>query len=313
LGSGRTRNGCLSTRSWSKGLPFKRHTSRTEIANLTIVPAAPELAGAEVELVAVERREYQLQRSLSEVRERFDLIFLDCPPSLGLLTINGLSAADSVLIPVQCEYLALEGITQLIETLKRVKNALNPDLKVEGVLMTMFDERTNLSKQVVDDIRAFFKDSVYTTIIPRNIRLGEAPSFGKPFFLYDSRSKGAEAYFYLARELLRNEETALGKGLGSLIPDRSAADTVTRTENKVGHGTRTKEPTKPPKMSAADIERAAKGSRARDLGRKDTTSPKNDGRSSAVSHTADHGAIEGPLESIDREGSREIWSQGPSG
>jgi len=192
--------------------PIQETYLPTEVTNLTLVPSAPELAGAEVELVSVDGREYQLQRSLMEVRDRFDLTFLDCPPSLGLLTINGLSAADSVLIPVQCEYLALEGITQLIETLKRVKNALNPGLKVEGVLMTMFDERTNLSKQVVDNIRAFFKDTVYSTIIPRNIRLGEAPSFGKPIFLYDSRSKGAEAYFNLARELLRNEETSAGEG-----------------------------------------------------------------------------------------------------
>ena len=182
----------------------------TEIDKLTLVPSDPHLAGAEIELVGRDQREFQLRLALTESRSRFDLVFLDCPPSLGLLTVNGLSAADSVLIPVQCEYLALEGVTQLIETLRRVKEALNPALRVEGVLMTMFDERTNLSRQVVDDIRAFFKDSVYTTIIPRNIRLGEAPSFGKPIFLYDSRSKGAEAYFNLARELLRNEETSAG-------------------------------------------------------------------------------------------------------
>jgi len=187
----------------------------TETKGLSLVPSAPDLAGAEIELVAREQREFCLRSVLAGVREHFDYVFLDCPPSLGLLTLNGLSAADSVLIPVQCEYLALEGITQLIETLRRVKSTLNPELRVEGVLMTMFDERTNLSRQVVEDIRAFFKDSVYTTIIPRSVRLGEAPSFGKPIFLYDSRSKGAEAYFNLARELIRNETSSVGEGAGS--------------------------------------------------------------------------------------------------
>lgn len=181
-----------------------------EVGNLTLVPSDPHLAGAEVELAGYPHREYQLKSKLVEIRDSFDHIFLDCPPSLGLLTVNGLSAADSVLIPVQCEYLALEGITQLVDTLRRIKDSLNPQLRVEGVLMTMFDERTNLSRQVVDDIRAYFKDTVYTTIIPRNVRLGEAPSFGKPIFLYDSRSKGAEAYFNLARELLKNETPSAG-------------------------------------------------------------------------------------------------------
>jgi len=190
--------------------PIESVTIPTEIQNLTLVPSDPHLAGAEVELAGYENREYRLKRVLQPVRDSYDHIFLDCPPSLGLLTVNGLSAADSVLIPVQCEYLALEGITQLVETLRRVQDSLNPDLRVEGVLMTMFDERTNLSRQVVEDIRAYFKESVYSTIIPRNVRLGEAPSFGKPIFLYDSRSKGAEAYFNLARELLRNETPSTG-------------------------------------------------------------------------------------------------------
>jgi chromosome partitioning protein len=190
--------------------PIDTVTIPTEIQNLTLVPSDPNLAGAEVELATYPNREFRLKTVLQPIRDNYDLIFLDCPPSLGLLTVNGLSAADSVLIPVQCEYLALEGITQLVETLRRVQGSLNPGLRVEGVLMTMFDERTNLSRQVVDDIRAYFKESVYSTIIPRNVRLGEAPSFGKPIFLYDSRSKGAEAYFNLARELLRNETTSTG-------------------------------------------------------------------------------------------------------
>ena len=181
-----------------------------EIANLTLVPSDPHLACAEIEMAGYPEREFHLKKKLAGIREAFDYIFLDCPPALGLLTVNGLSAADSVLIPVQCEYLALEGITQLVETLRRVKESLNPQLRVEGVLMTMFDERTNLSRQVVEDMRAYFKGTVYSTIIPRNVRLGEAPSFGKPIFLYDSRSKGAEAYFNLARELLKNETTSIG-------------------------------------------------------------------------------------------------------
>jgi len=190
--------------------PLESVTIPTEIQNLTLVPSDPHLAGAEVELAGYENREFRLKGVLQSIRDSYDHIFLDCPPSLGLLTVNALSAADSVLIPVQCEYLALEGITQLVETLRRVQGSLNPDLRVEGVLMTMFDERTNLSRQVVEDIRAYFKESVYSTIIPRNVRLGEAPSFGKPIFLYDSRSKGAEAYFNLARELLRNETSSTG-------------------------------------------------------------------------------------------------------
>ena len=190
--------------------PIREIYLPTEIENLTLAPSDPHLAGAEVELAGYPEREYRLKRALGATREQFDHVLLDCPPSLGLLTINGLSAADSVLIPVQCEYLALEGITQLVDTLRRVRDSLNPDLRVEGVLMTMFDERTNLSRQVVDDIRAHFKEAVYSTIIPRNIRLGEAPSFGKPIFLYDSRSKGAEAYFNLARELLKHETTSAG-------------------------------------------------------------------------------------------------------
>src|SRR5439155_17171881 len=202
----------------------------TEVDKLTLVPSDPHLAGAEVELVGREQREFRLRSTLVEPRHKFDYMLLDCPPSLGLLTINGLSAADSVLIPVQCEYLALEGVTQLIETLRRVKEALNPALRVEGVLMTMFDERTNLSRQVVDDIRAYFKEAVYATIIPRNIRLGEAPSFGKPIFLYDSRSKGAEAYFNLARELLHHETTSTGQG-SEVVDSRQAGDGAARFDS----------------------------------------------------------------------------------
>jgi len=178
----------------------------TELECLSVAPSTRDLVGLEVELVGAEGREFRLRRALEAVRQRFDYVLIDCPPSLGLLTINALAAADAILIPVQCEYLALEGVSELVETLQRVRAALNPTLEIDGVLLTMFDERTNLSRQVVADIRAFFKDRVYRTIVPRNIRLGEAPSFGKPIMLYDIRSKGAESYMDLAREVIRRHE-----------------------------------------------------------------------------------------------------------
>jgi chromosome partitioning protein len=178
----------------------------TELEYLQVAPASRDLVGVEVELVGQDGREFKLKAALAEVTERFDYILIDCPPSLGLLTVNALTAATGILIPVQCEYLALEGVSDLVETLKRIQVSLNPGLEIEGILMTMFDERTNLSRQVVTDIRSFFKDQVFTTVIPRNIRLGEAPSFGRPILLYDIRSKGAESYFNLAREVIRHNE-----------------------------------------------------------------------------------------------------------
>ncbi len=178
----------------------------TELECLSVAPSTRDLVGLEVELVGAEGREFRLRRALEEARKRFAYVLIDCPPSLGLLTINALAAADAILIPVQCEYLALEGVSELVETLQRVRAALNPGLEIDGVLLTMFDERTNLSRQVVADIRAFFKDRVYRTIVPRNVRLGEAPSFGKPIMLYDIRSKGSESYMDLAREVIRRHE-----------------------------------------------------------------------------------------------------------
>jgi chromosome partitioning protein len=178
----------------------------TDLEFLTVAPASRDLVGTEVELVGVERREFRLKEALAPIRDRFRYILIDCPPSLGLLTVNALAAADGILIPVQCEYLALEGVSELVATLQRIQAALNPGLEVDGVLLTMFDDRTNLSHQVAADIRAFFKEKVYRTIVPRNVRLGEAPSFGKPIMLYDIRSKGAESYFDLAREVIRRHE-----------------------------------------------------------------------------------------------------------
>jgi len=171
-----------------------------------VAPASRDLGGIELELVSSEGREGRLKKALEPVRDRFQFIIIDCPPSLGLLTVNALAAADGLLIPVQCEYLALEGVSQMVETLQRIQAAVNPDLVLDGVLLTMFDERTNLARQVVNDIREYFKEKVYRSIIPRNIRLGEAPSFGRPIMLYDIRSKGSETYLNLAREVIRNHE-----------------------------------------------------------------------------------------------------------
>jgi chromosome partitioning protein len=174
----------------------------TAVAGLTLVPADRHLTGAEIELIALPDRERRLAALLAPLRDRFDFVFIDCPPSLGLLTLNALVAADRVLIPLHCEYFALEGLADLVATLRRVRASLNPPLDIEGVLLTMYDERTNLGQQVAADVRGFFKEKVYRTVIPRNVRVGEAPSHGQPAVTYDPRSRGAEAYTALARELL---------------------------------------------------------------------------------------------------------------
>ncbi len=188
-----------------EGRPIAETVLSTDLENLFLCPSENELTGAEVELADLPRREYRLQGLLATECEEYEFVLIDCPPSLGFLTVNALTAADSVLIPIQCEYLALEGVTQLIDTLKRIKRVLNPKLEVEGVLLTMYDERTNLSRQVANEVYHFFKGAVYETVIPRNIRLAEAPSFGKPIFHYDSRSKGAAAYLELAKEILKRD------------------------------------------------------------------------------------------------------------
>lgn len=178
----------------------------TRVERLCVVPATIDLAGAEIELVPRLSRESRLKRALLPVRDQFDFIVMDCPPSLGLLTINALTAADSILIPIQCEYYALEGLTQLMDTFRLVREALNPALEVEGAVLTMFDGRTNLSIQVVDDVKRYFKGKVYRSIITRNVRLSEAPSHGLPITMYDPRSKGAEAYLDLAKEVVERVE-----------------------------------------------------------------------------------------------------------
>ena len=174
----------------------------TEISTLWVLPSDKNLAGIEIELGESKDRGLVLKKLLTEIKDYFHYIIVDCPPSLGILTVNGLTAADSLLIPVQCEYFALEGVTELFETLTRLKRELNPTLAIEGLLLTMYDERTNLSAAVAKDLRDFYGKQVLKTVIPRNVRLAEAPSFGKPIILYDPRSRGAESYFHLAKEIL---------------------------------------------------------------------------------------------------------------
>ena len=181
----------------------------TTIDRLDLIPADRNLTGAEIEMVTLPHREERLRVLIASMRQAYDFIFVDCPPSLGLLTLNALVAADSVLIPLHCEYFALEGLAELVGTMRRVRAALNPRLDIEGVLLTMFDERTHLGQQVARDVREFFSEKVFRTVIPRNVRLGEAPSHGMPVMLYDVKSRGAEAYLALAREMLeRSAATA---------------------------------------------------------------------------------------------------------
>ncbi|MBI3262980.1 MAG: ParA family protein [Acidobacteria bacterium] len=180
----------------------------TAVDRLSIIPADRDLTGAEIELVARPHREQRLRRLLQPIRDQHDYIFIDCPPSLGLLTLNALVAADAVLIPLHCEYFALEGLADLVATMRRIREALNPDLDIAGVLLTMYDDRTHLAQQVAAEIRKFFKDKVFRTVIPRNVRLGEAPSHGMPAIMYDGKSRGAEAYITLAREFLTRESPA---------------------------------------------------------------------------------------------------------
>jgi chromosome partitioning protein len=174
----------------------------TEIETLWLVPSSKNLIGANVELIQKDRRAYQLRDAIEPVRKNYDFIVLDCPPALDLLTLNSLVAADRLLVPMQAEYFALEGISELVHTLERVRKAFNPDLEIEGVLLTMYDDRTNLAQQVTENLRDFFKDKLLKTVIPRNVRLAEAPSYGKPVLLYDPKSRGAESYRDLALELL---------------------------------------------------------------------------------------------------------------
>ncbi len=189
-----------------KNYDIRKAIIHTNTENLDLIPASVDLAGAEVELVQIEQREKTLKNALDKVRDDYDYIFIDCPPSLGLLTINSLTAVDSVLIPIQCEFYALEGVSQLVSTIDLVKKSLNPRLEIQGVILSMFDGRTNLSVAVVQEVKKYFGNKVYSTVIPRNVRLAEAPSFGMPITKYDPKSKGAEAYMDFADEFLDLEE-----------------------------------------------------------------------------------------------------------
>ena len=180
-------------------------TIESGIPGLSVVPSTTDLAGADIELATVERREFRLRDSINQQSELFDYILIDCPPALGLVTLNGLVAADAVLVPVQCEFYALEGLSHLVRTIERVKKSFNPDLEIQGLVLTMYDKRNNLCGMVEGDVRDFFGDKVYRTVIPRNIRVSEAPSHGKPVLVYDMNCPGAQAYIHLASEVLRRE------------------------------------------------------------------------------------------------------------
>jgi chromosome partitioning protein len=190
--------------------PLRDLILNCEIEGLHLIPSEKNLVGATIELVELPEREHLLRRKLEGLRDQFNFIILDCPPALDLLTLNALVAADSVIVPVQCEYFALEGVSELLDTLIRIRRAHNPTLAVEGILLTMFDERTNLSHQVRADLRDFFGNQVFETFIPRNVRLAEAPSYGKPVFLYDPNCRGAESYLELAKEVINHDQKGIG-------------------------------------------------------------------------------------------------------
>ncbi|MCA1628816.1 MAG: AAA family ATPase [Acidobacteria bacterium] len=193
--------------------PLHNVIQNTELPLLKVLPADRNLIGAEVELVDVEQREYRLKNIIKEIEAEFDFIIIDCPPSLGLLTLNALTSANSLLVPIQCEYYALEGVTELFDTLARIRRSLNPGLIIEGLLLTMYDDRTNLSSAVAADLRDFYGSQVLETVIPRNVRLAEAPSYGKPIILYDIRSRGAESYLQLAKEILSHDKKGSRSGV----------------------------------------------------------------------------------------------------
>jgi chromosome partitioning protein len=205
-----------------EGAPLAEIILKTELEGLDLVPSDRNLIGATVELVGLERREYRLKEAIKTLQDHYHFVLLDCPPSLDILTINALVAADSILIPIQCEYFALEGVSELLDTLTRIRRHLNPHLAVEGIVLTMFDERTNLGNQVAQDLRDFFGTQVFKTTIPRNVRLAEAPSHGKPILLYDIKSRGADSYLRLAKEVMHHDKASIGQG-PECPPERSGS------------------------------------------------------------------------------------------
>lgn len=192
--------------------PLGRILRKTEIEGLELIPSDKNLVGAAVELVNADQREFKLKKLLDPLKASYEFLILDCPPALDLLTLNALVASDSVLVPIQCEYLALEGVSELLDTLMRIRRQLNPNLAIEGILLTMYDERTNLSRQVAADLHSFFGAQVFKTIVPRNVRLAEAPSHGKPILFYDIHSRGAESYMQLSKEVIENGQKRAGTG-----------------------------------------------------------------------------------------------------
>jgi chromosome partitioning protein len=196
----------------------------TELPFLKILPSDRNLIGAEVELVDVKEREFKLREALRSIDNEYDFIIIDCPPSLGLLTLNALTAANSLLVPIQCEYYALEGVTELFDTLARIRRSLNPSLTIEGLLLTMYDERTNLSAAVASDLRDFYGRQVFEAVIPRNVRLAEAPSYGKPIIIYDIKSKGAESYIQLAKEIMAHDKKSVGQGPERVAVGQASGD-----------------------------------------------------------------------------------------
>jgi chromosome partitioning protein len=194
------------------GEPIERIAIDAQIDGLELVPSDKNLVGAAVEMVSMEQREYKLREAIRSIRDRYSYILIDCPPTLDLLTLNALAASDSVLVPIQCEFLAIEGVSELLDTLMRIRRTINPSLAIEGILLTMYDDRTTLSKQVAADLRSFFGGQVFDTVIPRNVRIAEAPSHGMPVMFYDIHSRGAESYIQLAKEVIANAQKRVGPG-----------------------------------------------------------------------------------------------------
>jgi chromosome partitioning protein len=193
--------------------PIERVTLDAQVEGLDLIPSDKNLVGAAVELVGMENREFRLKAAIAGIKDKYSYVLIDCPPALDLLTLNALAASDSVLVPIQCEYLALEGVSELLDTLMRLRRTINPSLAIEGILLTMYDDRTTLSKQVAADLRSFFGGQVFETVIPRNVRLAEAPSHGMPVIFYDIHSKGAESYIQLAKEVMANAQKRAGTGI----------------------------------------------------------------------------------------------------
>jgi chromosome partitioning protein len=223
------------------GEPIHKLSIDAQVEGLDLVPSDKNLVGATVELVSMENREFRLRAAIREVKEKYAFILIDCPPALDLLTVNALAASDAVLVPIQCEYLALEGVSELLDTLMHLRHRINPALEIEGILLTMYDDRTTLSKQVASDLHSFFGSQVFETIIPRNVRLAEAPSHGMPVMFYDIHSKGAESYIQLAKEVITNAQKRLGQRTESVDTGArasfSAASVVGSNSSSGGSGT----------------------------------------------------------------------------